>query len=234
LSVALTAPIVAIGTLSVRSAVSLDSLKRGLTAITGSSTEAAQQLARLTEIAKAPGIGFQEAIQGSIRLQAVGQSAAVAEKALKEFSNAVALTGGGRAELERITVQLGQLSSKGKVLSQDLRPIIEAGPAVGRALKEAFGSVNAEDIQALGLSSEQFLARLIEQLEKLPRAGAGARNTFENFSDALFRASASIGEAILPTLTRLVETIEPIISNVARAIAQLSPTSQTLIVAFAA
>ncbi len=232
LSVALTAPLTALGIIATRNAVTLDSLTRGLTAIVGSAQEAGVQLARLTEIAKLPGIGFQEAIQGSIRLQAVGFSAEVAERALRQFANAVALTGGGRDELNRITIQLGQLSSKGKVLSQDLRPIIEAGPAIGRALKEAFGTVNAEDIQALGLTSEQFIGQLLDSLEKLPRAAAGAKNTFENFTDAVFRASSAIGTAILPVLTKLVEFFEPIITGLAQGFASLSPVIQTSIVLF--
>jgi tape measure domain-containing protein len=234
LSVALTAPLAALGVLSTRNAVTLDSLQRGLVAITGSAAEAGRQMARLTEIAKLPGIGFQEAIQGSIRLQAVGFSAEVAERSLKQFANAVALTGGGREELSRITVQLGQLSAKGKVLAQDLKPIIEAGPAVGRALLQAFGTVNSEDIQALGLSSEQFIGKLLTALEALPRAGAGAKNTLENFSDAVFRASSAIGNAILPVLTRLIEIAEPIITRLAEGFARLPAPVQTLVVAFGA
>lgn len=232
LSLALTAPLTALGVVATQNAVTLDSLKRGLEAITGSADEAGVQLQRLTKIAKLPGIGFQEAIQGSIRLQAVGFSAEQAERALVQFSNAVALTGGGRDELNRITVQLGQLSAKGKVLSQDLKPIIEAGPAVGRALKEAFGTVNAEDIQALGLTSEEFLDRLVKQLEQLPRAAGGARNTLENFSDALFRASAAIGDAILPILTSLINIAEPVITALANGFKSLSPVLQVLIVGF--
>lgn len=232
LSLALTAPLTALGIVATQNAVTLDSLKRGLEAITGSADEAGVQLQRLTQIAKLPGIGFQEAIQGSIRLQAVGFSAEKAEKALVQFSNAVALTGGGRDELNRITVQLGQLSAKGKVLSQDLKPIIEAGPAVGKALKEAFGTVNAEDIQALGLTSEQFLDRLVKQLETLPRAAGGARNTLENFSDALFRASAAIGDAILPLLTKLINIAEPVITALANGFKSLPPVLQGLVVGF--
>lgn len=234
LTVALTAPLTALGILSSRNAITLDSLNRGLTAIVGSADEAGRQLTRLTSIAKLPGIGFQEAIQGSIRLQAVGFSAGVAERALIQFSNAVALTGGGREELARITVQLGQLSAKGKVLAQDLKPIIEAGPAVGRALLQAFGTVNSEDIQALGLSSQQFIDTLLTQLEKLPRAAAGLRNTFDNFSDAVFRASAAIGGAILPVLTRLIEVAEPIITRLADGFKSLPAPVQTLVVAFGA
>jgi tape measure domain-containing protein len=221
LSVTITAPLAAVGAASVDAAVRMDSLKRGLAAIVGSTDEANRQLARLTQIAKLPGIGFEEAIQGSIRLQAVGFSAKEAETSLRQFANAVALTGGGRDELNRITVQLGQLAAKGKVLSQDLRPIIESAPAVGRALLQAFGTVNADDIQDLGLTTKQFLGILTDELERLPRAAAGAKNSFENFRDEVFRAAAAVGEALLPSLIRLVEVVGPIITRLAEGFARL-------------
>lgn len=234
LTAALTVPLAAIGISGVRAAAQLDSIKRGLRAVAGSSAEAETQLARLTEIAKLPGIGFQEAIQGSIRLQVVGFSAKEAERALRAFSQAVALTGGGRVELERITVQLGQLAAKGKVLSQDLRPIIEAAPAVGRALREAFGTVNAEDIQKLGLTSREFLDKLISQLETLPAVSGGARNSFDNFTDAVFRSSAAIGDAILPVLTKVIGIVEPAIVGLGRAFQGLPGLIQGAIVGFGA
>jgi tape measure domain-containing protein len=234
LSVSLTAPIVAFGTASVAAAVRLDSLKRGLTAIVGSSAEASRQLNRLTELAKLPGIGFEEAIQGSIRLQAVGFSAAEAERNLREFANAVALTGGGREELARVTVQLGQLAAKGKVLSQDLRPIIEAAPAVGRALKEAFGTVNADDIAELTGSSREFLNVLVAELERLPRAAAGAKNSFENFRDTVFRAAAAIGDTLLPTLVELANIIGPVIGAFAEGFKNLPAPIRATVVALTA
>jgi tape measure domain-containing protein len=234
LSATLTLPLVAAGAASVNAAVQLDSLKRGLTAIVGSSVEANRQLERLTQIAKLPGIGFEEAIQGSIRLQAVGFSALEAERSLRQFSNAIALTGGGRDELARVTVQLGQLAAKGKVLSQDLRPIIEAAPAVGRALLQAFGTVNAADIQELGLSSKEFLGILVGELERLPRAAAGAKNSFENFRDEVFRAAATVGEALLPALTRLVEVVGPVITTLANAFGKLPTAVQVVVIGFGA
>ncbi len=232
LTAAVTAPLAALGVSVTNAAVTLDSLRRGLTAIVGSSAEAESQLRRLTEIAKLPGIGFEEAIQGSIRLQAVGFSAEEAEKSLRQFANAIALTGGGREELSRVTVQLGQLAAKGKVLSQDLRPIIEAAPAVGRALLEAFGTVNADDIQELGLSSKEFLSVLTNQLSKLPRAAAGAKNAFENFRDTLFRAAAEIGEAVLPILSKLIDTVGPAITALASAFRSLPAPLQTALLLF--
>lgn len=235
-SVTLTAPLVALATAATKNAVEFDSLRRGLEVMAGSSQEAAKQLERLKEIAKAPGIGFQEAIQGSIRLQAVGFSAQGAEKQLRLFANAIALTegGGGRENLERVTVQLGQLAAKGKVVAQDLKPIIDAGPAVAQALLEAFGTVNAQDIQKLGLTTEQFFDKLDAALEKLPKAAAGARTAFENFSDSVFRASVVLGNAILPPLQKIAEFVEPIITKLAERFGQLPEVIQLAVIAFGA
>lgn len=163
-------------------------------------------------------------------MQAVGFSALEAERALRQFSNAVALTGGGRDELARITVQLGQLAAKGKVLSQDLRPIIEAAPKVGSALLKAFGTVNADDIAEMTTNSREFLDTLIKELERLPRAAGGARNTFENFRDSIFRASTAIGDALLPALVRIAEVAEPIITKLASIFRALPEPIQALVI----
>lgn len=199
LSIGLTAPLVAFGAQVVNSFGQFDSLRRGLDAVTGSSEATAERLKVLREIAKNPGIGFQEAIQGDIRLRAVGISAEQSAKILKEFANAIALTGGGAKELNSVTVQLGQLSAKGKVLAQDLKPIIEAAPAVGQALKNMFNTVDSESIQkaleGAGKNSQDFINDLLIQLEKTPRVTGGFKNAIENIKDSIFVFASSVGDS---------------------------------------
>lgn len=212
-------PIVALGVAVTKFATDLDSLKRGLTAVTGSSSEAERQLVRLRQAAKLPGLGFEAAVKGSIRLQSLGQSAEFSERVLREFGNAVALTGGGAADLDRITVQLAQMAAKGKILSQDLRPIIEAAPTVGKALRDAFGTVDPEEISKLGLSMDDFFNRLMSQMERGPRAAAGARNSFDNLFESLKLGAGAIGTQLLPVTTRLADGI----SKWADGLSELNP-----------
>jgi tape measure domain-containing protein len=234
LSLSLTAPLVGLGVAAVQSAANIDSIKRALVAVAGSAEGAEKQLANLKEIAKLPGIGFEEAVQGSVRLQAVGFSAALAERSLKAFANAIALTGGGRAQLASVTVQLGQLASKGKVLAGDLRPIIEAAPAVGTALKKAFGTVVSEEIQqkleATRKTSKDFVNELLAALETLPRVEGGIKNTFENLKDSSARAIAPIGDAILRVLIPAIDAVTPKLEQWGEAFARLSPAMQTVVV----
>lgn len=226
LTLGLTLPLAAAGAGIFTAAARMESLNLGLRRVAGSSQAAAQQLSRLTQIARAPGIGFQEAIAGSVRLQSVGFSAAFAERNLREFANAIALTGGGREELSRVITQLSQLSSKGKVLTQDLRPIIEAGPAVGQALLKAFGTVNAETISNLGLSTEEFLTRLLDAMGEMPRATGGLANAFENLKDSIFVAFAGVGEGQVSPLTKLIDGLADRVGVLSRAFAALPASTQ--------
>lgn len=175
-----------------------DALKKGLGTLEKTSVGLTSRLKELREIAKAPGIGFQEAIQGDLRLRSVGISAATSAKILKEFANAVALTGGGKEQLNEITVQLGQMSAKGKVLAQDLRPIIEAAPMVSQALKNMFGTVSSEAIseqlEKTGKSSTDMINMLLAELEKAPRVTGGWKNALENLGTSLFVAKAEMFE----------------------------------------
>jgi tape measure domain-containing protein len=231
---ALTARIAALGGSFFSAAVQMDSLERALRVAAGSSDEAKKQLAELTEVARLPGIGFQEAIEGAANLQAVGISADVAIRALREFSNAVALSGGGREQLRGVIVQLGQLANAGKVLAQDLKPILQQAPAVGEALRAAFGTVRSEDIQALDISTQEFIERLLRALAALPRASAGARNAFDNLTDALFRTSAALGRTFVPALARLAEIGADVVERVTAAFTRLPQAVQTGAVALAA
>lgn len=214
MTIAVTAPAALLGASVVSAAADMDSLTRALTSVAGSSAGAQEQLKRLQVVALAPGLGFREAIEGSVRLQAVGISARQAERVLADLGNAIALTGGGKTELDRVTAQLAQLGAKGKVLQQDLRPILESAPAVGQALLKAFGTIDPERIEKLHLTSAQFLTALAGGLEQLPHVTGGAKNAIENFSDSLFRARAAVGDQLLPAIVPLLDGLTNLLARV--------------------
>jgi tape measure domain-containing protein len=209
LALTVTAPIAALGVASIKAAVDMDALKRALEVSAGSAEAAAGQLKVLERVAELPGLGFREAIQGALQLNvAFGEMPnriQLTNRALEQFGNAVGLSGKGRAELDRVIVQLSQIAAAGKVLQHDLRPIIQTAPAVATALRDAFGTIDPEQINQLGLSSEEFLNKLIAALERLPRANTGAKNAFENLTDSVFRARVAVGDLLLPAVTKLVD-----------------------------
>src|SRR5690606_16327191 len=135
LSLAVTTPIMLAGGYAAKSATEMDTLVRALDSVTGSAEETARTLAVMREIARAPGLGFEEAVRGAVQLRVVGISARDAERAVREFGNAVARSGGGANELSRVLVQLAQSASVGRILMADWRPIIQTAPAVAQAMQ---------------------------------------------------------------------------------------------------
>ena len=238
LSTYITLPLLAIGATAFKTYADIDALQKGLNQVSGSAKAGAVEFDKLREVAKLPGIGLAEAVQGSVRLQAVGFSADAARKAMSAFGNAIALTGGGKAELNTITTQLGQMAAKGKVLAQDLKPVIEAAPAAAGVIKKLFGTVDSEEISAKlkanGKDSAYFIDLLTSELGKLEKVSGGPKNAIENLTDSLkisafnfFKvADASLG------LTDKLNAIGSFVSGLAAGFAKLSPGAQTAILAF--
>ncbi len=208
MSLGVTAPLLALGKAAVDAAKDFDSLKRGLTAVAGSSAEAERQMKRLKEVAKLPGLSFEQAVQGSIRLQAAGFSAQLAERSLKAFGNALATVGKGSAELEGVNLALSQIMSKGKVSAEEINQIAERVPQIRKIMIAAFGTADTEILQKAKITSEQFVKVITGELEKLPKVTGGVANSFENFQDTMRASLAELGKAILPDLMKAMKDIE--------------------------
>lgn len=171
----------------------MDSLRRGLTAVMGSSAKAAAEMERLREVAKLPGLGYAEAIRMSTSLQASGMSARMARDAMMAFGNALATVGKGKTELDGVGLALSQIMAKGKVSAEEINQIAERVPQIRVAMQAAFGTANTEMIQSMGLTSKEFIAGITGELGKMERVTGGLRTGTENLSDAWFEFKANLG-----------------------------------------
>jgi tape measure domain-containing protein len=231
----LTLPILGIGAAAVKSFADFDKLERGLTAVMGTSEAAAAELEKLKEAARAPGLGFEEAVRGSIRLQAVGLSADEARGTLQAFGAAIAATGGTAENLESVQYQLTQMISKNRILQEDFGILQENVPLLGKAVQQAFGTANIEQIRATGISAQDFNKRLVEALQSLPevqKATGGLGNAFDNFTDSLKFSLGELGRIIAETIN-----LEGILNGLSDALAavvgwfkQLNPGAQKFVV----
>lgn len=233
LTIGITAPLTALGVLATQTAVKFDSLKRGLIAVAGSSAEAEKQLARLKEVAKVPGLGFEEAIQGSINLQAAGLSADEAERSLRGFGNALAIVGKGKADLQGVTTALTQIQSKGKISAEEINQLAERVPQIRQILLGAFGTADTEILQQAGITSKEFVKVVNDELAKLPQATGGAQNALENFDDVRKRVFAQFGDALLRIVVPAVEKLTPVLESLGNSFAAMSPAIQTSLALFA-
>lgn len=161
-----------------------DGLVRGLKTIEGSAGATSERLKLLRDVAKVPGLGFEEAVRGDIRLRSVGISADLSERSMRAFGNAIATVGGGKADLDGVLLALTQIQAKGKVSAEEINQINERVPQVRAAMAAAFGTADTEALGKSGISATQFIEGLVAELGKLPQVTSGARNTLDNYSDS--------------------------------------------------
>lgn len=239
LTQSLTLPILGVGAGAIKAFTDIERLEKGLTAVMGSSEAAAIELQNLREVAKLPGLGFEEAVQGSIRLQAVGLSANEARETLSAFGAAIAATGGTAQNLESVQYQLTQMISKNRILQEDFGIIQENVPLVGKAIEAAFGTRNIEQIRATGISAQEFNRRIVEALRTLPETQAavgGLGNAFENFGDSIKVSFAELGRSINTALNLegVLDGLANAVQNVVDYFKSLSPETQRFIIISAA
>jgi tape measure domain-containing protein len=212
MTLGITAPLVALGIGAAKASGDIDVLKRALLATTGSADEASKQFERLQDIAKLPGIGLEEAVRGSIRLQNYGLSASLSEKALRNFSNAVAAGGGSADDTSEALRQLGQMYGRGKVTMDNLRIILERVPQAAAIIRKEWGSEALADpakaFEKLGLTSQQVIETLIDRMDAVPRVSVGFTTSMENLGQAIKIAAGTIGDELTPYIIAAIPKIE--------------------------
>lgn len=229
LTIGLSAPLALFSKASITAAARMDALTRGLTAVSGSAAIAQAELARLREVAKLPGLGIEDAVQGSTNLQAAGLSAELARRSLLAFGNALATVGKGKADLKGVNLALGQIAAKGKITGQELRQLQERLPQIRQAMLAAFGTADSAELTKRGLNATEFITGVVEQFEKLPKVTSGLQNLLENFSDSLFLLRVEFGNTFVPLLATLSNFFVPIIEKAADALGSLGTSGRFLI-----
>lgn len=160
----------------------LDGLEKMLRVTEGSAAGAARRMGELRDVGRLPGLSMEAAIQGDIRLRAIGFSAQESKRIIMEMGNALSLVGGTQEDLNGVFLALSQISSKGKVSAEELNQIAERLPQVRKVMKEVFGTSNSEEIQKLGIEANAFISGLVDGFAKLERAQPGLREDLTEIS----------------------------------------------------
>lgn len=191
----------------IKAAVSMQTLELGLKAVSSSAAEAQVAIERMRDVAKMPGLGFREAIEGFTRLRASGFSAQLSERTLRAFGNALASVGKGKSDLDGVILALSQISAKGKVSAQEINQLGERVFQIRSVMERAFGTANTETLQSMNITPAVFIEQIVNELEKIPRVAAGAQNSIDNLYDALDQARIALGQAFLPMITKAADQI---------------------------
>lgn len=235
LTLAISAPLAGFGVLAIKAAGEFETLQKALTVTmenAGRSTaEATAELENLRKAAEAPGLDFEQAIKGSVRLQGVGFAAEEARRIISELANSIASTGGSADQLDSVTKQFTQIIGKGRIMQEDLSIILENMPALAKVMKDEFGTATAEGLRALGVSTEDFITRVTNRLETLPRVTGGIANSIVNAGVAVKLAMAKVGEEINRTfkISEKLDAFATWVSNLAQRFSNLDDSTKRVI-----
>lgn len=235
MTASLTVPIVGLATASIKAYGDIQALQKGLEAVAGSASYANKQFDDLKEVAKLPGLGLQEAVKGSINLQAIGLTADKSKEILLQFGNAIASVGKGRVEFDRAIYGITQLANTEFPLGEDLNIVADALPQVRTLLKDTFGKTRSDDLAKMGVTSKMVLDTILKGLTDLPRVNGGIKNAFENLGDSIQQNLARIGERIDKAfnISGVIDKLTNALDSAITYFEDLTPATQKVILVLA-
>ena len=209
LSVKLTAPIVALGTVGINYNAQMEQYRTMFTTLTGSAEEADRIISQLQEDAQKSPFDSASLIQANQYLISAGVSADDARTDILNLGNAIAATGGGSAELERMSQNLQQIKNVGKATSQDIKQFANAGINIYGLLAEATGK-NIEEVKEMDVTYEE----LTNAFALASQEGGKYYGAMESQSNTLNGSLSNTKESIQMLLGSIMESAMPIIVQV--------------------
>jgi tape measure domain-containing protein len=178
------------------------------------STEAAKAaFAQIKADAAATPFDTQSLLAGNRALISTGMTAQAAREDILNLANAVAGSGGGSVELQRMAINMQQISNLGKASSVDIKQFAIAGINIYQLLAEATGKpiakVKEMDVTYSDLSKALKIAAqeggvYAGALEKMSQTAAGKSSTLK---DEITFAFAALGTAVFPIFHGVIDLL---------------------------
>jgi len=186
--------------------IEIETLRRSLTAITGSTESAAAMIGFLQQTANNSGLAVGALSQDFIRFQAAMSSSGIAAETTRNVFEQVANTAGrlglGTERAGLILTALGQIANKGKVSLEELQGQLgESLPGALRITADGLGVTNARLLELIksGLSSQEFF-------QAFQRGMTGAFGDSEKRVEGLAAAWARFKNALTQTAQQANDT----------------------------
>jgi len=230
LSIGVTAPLLALGAASLKSAKDIDANVNTLKAFTGSAEAAERRLAELIKTARGtPGLTTNLALT----LDAQLRTAQVTEETINRVLPAIGrLNAVSRLpDVGRFTQNLLQLVTQ-NFERQDLKELVGQSPIAGQLIRELFNvdsptntKAIREQAQKLGLTTvDSFFAALAEAAQR----NQGLANVTESIGTRFEKAVDRVTVALRPLGLAIINAIEPFIEPVAKLIERIGDAFNSL------
>lgn len=216
LSMKLTAPIVALGTVGINYNAQMEQYRTMFTTLTGSAEEADRVIQQLQADAQKSPFDSASLIQANQYLISAGVSADEARTMINSLGDAVSATGGGSAELERMAQNLQQIKNVGKASSQDIKQFANAGINIYGLLAESTGK-SIEQVKEMDVTYEE----LTKAFQMASSEGGKYYGAMEAQGQTLNGSLSSTKESIQMLLGSIMESAMPVIVQVLQKVQEI-------------
>ena len=155
--------------------LSFEALLRGLASTSDGAETLREEIDALQELAKKPGLGFREVMEGSLALKGAGTNAKDARDSLEAFGNALTNAGKSKQDLKEVLLHLTAIISTGKKDADRVKEIttrIPAFMAMDQQVSFSEGPI-------------KWLQGIIGKLRELPAAAESGQDALDNLQDAI-------------------------------------------------
>lgn len=205
----LTVPILALGGIGVKYNADMQQYETMLTTLTGSADEADRIIKNIQADASKSPFDTSTLIQANQYLISAGVNADEASKTINDLGNAVAATGGGSDELNRMALNLQQIKNVGKASSVDIKQFAMAGINIYGLLADVTGKTT-EEVKDMEVSYEL----LAEALALASEEGGRYYGAMEAQSQTINGSMSTLKDSISQLLGSITESLTPIIVDV--------------------
>lgn len=243
LTVGITAPLAALGAISLKSAKDLDANVNTLKAFTGSAEAAERRLAQLIKTARGtPGLTTNLALTLDAQLRVAQTTQETIDRVLPAIGRLNAVS--KLPDTARFTQNLLQLVTQ-NFERQDLKELVGQSPIAGQLLTEIFNvdsPTNAVAIRAaaqkMGLTTvDAFFTAFADAAQRnqgLATVTESIGTRFEKVVDRVTVALRPLGLAIINAIEPFVEPVARLVERLGAAFASLSKPVQTAMIVFGA
>lgn len=192
----------------IEAGTTVENATTGLTTLLGDSAEAARVVKNEMEDATKTPFAFEGLLAANKALIGAGIGADKARQDVLNLANAIAATGGGDDELQRMVVNMQQISNTGKATAADIKQFAFAGINIYKVLAEATGKP-IEKVKDMEISYDM----LTFALKKAHDQGGIYYNGLENMAGNTSVKISNVGDAIFQFMNDVFIKTKPLIDG---------------------
>lgn len=232
LTATLTAPLAAVGGIALKSSADFEKLRQSMNILNGSVEEGARNFERLKRFSAETPFQLNDLAKAQNMLQGFGMSADDAFQSLSMIGDIAAVTGGS---IEGIGIAFGQAAAEGRLMTRDIRQLINQGVPAIKLLADTMGVAQSDvlDLASQGEISFEILQKSFRQATTeggifangMQKQSQTLSGVFSTMKDNINIALASIGD----TMSNLAKGIMQRVTDMAKAFTQLDESTKQMI-----